>query len=364
MIWFGLGEAFRNKVASKSVWLIAIAALCVSPCHVRADVAGLTEDNIDARQLAELESRLERTYEWLHLPGLAAGIVRGGKLRWFKGYGFANLEERVPVTRNTPFHLASLTKTFASTILMRLVEQGKLDLDTPVSEFGIAVESPGTVTVRHLFSHTSRGNPGERYSYDGARFGLLDQVIEQLTGRSFKANVVDTMIHPLDLNNTGAMSDDIETRLASPYVLDESDNLAPGVYPAYFGASAGLVSSVSDYATFITAVRDNRFLTAKTQAVAFTATSSTSGKVLPYGLGWFVETVDGAKTLWHYGYWDSVSTIVLMIPEKDIAFLAFANSDGLSRGFELGRGSILKSPVALDFFDVFATGFTFFGKRF
>jgi CubicO group peptidase (beta-lactamase class C family) len=276
-------------------------------------------------------------------------------LWWFKGYGFANLEARVPVTEDTPFHLASLTKPFASTLLMGLVEQDKLDFDAPVSEFGIVLESPGTVTVRHLLSHTSRGNPGERYHYDGARFGLLDQVIEQVTGRSFKANVAATVIRPLGLKNTGAMTDELATRLASPYVLDESGRLVPGVYPTYFGTSAGLVSSVSDYAEFIGAIRENQFLTAQTQAVAFTPAKSTSGEDLPYGLGWFVENVSGTKVLWHYGYWDCVSTFVLMVPERNIAFLAFANSDGLSRGFGIGRGSVLRSPVALDFLDVFIT---------
>jgi len=334
-------------------WRLSIRSCCAQAAGDA--VPGPTDDYIDSRRLAELESRLERTCQWLRLPGFATGIVRDRELWWFKGYGFANLEARAPVTKDTPFHLASLTKPFASTILMRLVEQGKLDLDAPVSEFGIDLESPGTVTVRHLFSHTSRGNPGERYRYDGARFGLLDQVIEKITGQSFKANVADTVIQPLGLKNTGAMADELATKLASPYVLDESDNLVPGAYPTHFGASAGLVSSVSDYAEFIAAIRENQFLTAQTQAVAFNPAKSTSGIALPYGLGWFVENVGGTKVLWHYGYWDCVSTFVLMVPERNIAFLAFANSDGLSSGFGIDRGSVLRSPVALDFLDVFIT---------
>jgi CubicO group peptidase (beta-lactamase class C family) len=246
-----------------------------------------------------------------------------------------------------------LTKTFASTLLMQLVEQGKLDLDTPAATFGIDLKSRGTITVRHLFSHTSGGKPGGRYRYDGSRFGQLDRVLKQITGRSFKANLDEIVIRPLGLKNTGDMNDALETKLASPYQLSKSGALVPGKYPTSFGSSAGLVASVSDYAMYIVGLKENRFLRPQTQALAFTPTKSNSGRDLPYGLGWFVETIEGTKVIWHYGYWDSISTLVLMVPEKDLTFLAFANSDALSRGFDLGRGRIIKSPAGLIFLEKF-----------
>ena len=73
----------------------------------------------------EFEAEVARLHAELRLPGLAVGMIRGRELWWFNGYGFADLAEKTPVTRDTPFHLASLTKTFASTLLMQLVEQGK-----------------------------------------------------------------------------------------------------------------------------------------------------------------------------------------------------------------------------------------------
>ena len=115
----------------------------------------------------EFEAEVARLHAELRLPGLAVGMIRGRELWWFNGYGFADLAEKTPVTRDTPFHLASLTKTFASTLLMQLVEQGKLDLDTPAATFGIDLKSRGTITVRHLLSHTSRGKPGKRYPPSG-----------------------------------------------------------------------------------------------------------------------------------------------------------------------------------------------------
>ena len=340
--------------------LISILATLAfqAPVMAGSSHSGKWQETEQAR-LAEFELQLAQLHSELRLAGLATGIVRGKELWWFKGYGYADLENKTPVTRDTPFHLASLTKTFASTVVMQLVEQGKLDLDTPASEFGIDLQSRGTVTVRHIFSHTSKGNPGEHYSYDGSRFGKLDRVIEQITGRTFKANLDALIVRPLRLKNTGAMTDDLQTRLASPYTLDQSRNLVPGTYPTYFGTSAGLVASVSDYAKYIGAIKENLFLRPQTQAIAFAPSKTSFGTDLPYGLGWFVEFVDGTKLIWHYGLWNSISTLVLMVPEKDMVFLAFANTDGLSRGFGLGRGRIRQSPAA----KIFLRKFVFDSKR-
>ncbi len=261
-------------------------------------------------------------FENLGMAGMATGILHGRELLWFRSYGLADLKEKTPVTRDTPFHLASLTKTFASTLLLQLVEQNKLDLDTPASTFGIDLESRGTITVRHLLSHTSEGKPGSRYHYDGSRFGQLDRVFEEITGDGFMANLDKIILRPLDLKNTGRMADVLTTKLASPYEKDGEGNLVSGAYPTYFGSSAGLISSTSDYARYIVALQENRFLRPETQAIAFTPTKSFKGRVLPYGLGWFVETIEGTTLIWHYGYWDSVSTLVLMVPEQDLTFLA------------------------------------------
>ena len=73
----------------------------------------------------EFEAEFARLHAELRLPGLAVGLIRGRELWWFKGYGFANLAEKTLVTRDTPFHLASLTKTYASTLLMQLVGHGE-----------------------------------------------------------------------------------------------------------------------------------------------------------------------------------------------------------------------------------------------
>jgi CubicO group peptidase (beta-lactamase class C family) len=156
----------------------------------------------EAARLARLETQLESLRQELKIPAYSAAVVKNQKVIWAKGFGFADVENKIPATEHTAYHLASLTKTFASTILMQLVQEGKIKLDDPVSKYGITLPSDGVIRVRHLFSHTSEGNPGERYSYNGNRFAELDKVVERATGKSFAELLIANILDPLAMNET------------------------------------------------------------------------------------------------------------------------------------------------------------------
>jgi hypothetical protein len=101
------------------------------------------------------------------------------------------------------------------------------------------------------------------------------------------------------------------------------------------------------------AIDQNKFLTRETQQLAFTPAVSTKGETLPYGLGWFTQNYKGTKLLWHYGYWTGNSSFILKVPERNITFIAMANTDNLSRPTDLGAGDALSSPVGLAFLKTF-----------
>ncbi|HKY42449.1 MAG TPA: serine hydrolase, partial [Pyrinomonadaceae bacterium] len=157
--------------------------------------------SVSAR-IARLETLLESLRQELKIPAYSAAIVKDQKVIWAKGFGYADVENKTPATEHTAYHLASLTKTFASTILMRLVQDGKIKLDDPVSKYGITLESDGVIKVRHLLSHTSEGNPGEQYRYNGNRFAELDKVVERATGKSFAELLIANILDPLGMNET------------------------------------------------------------------------------------------------------------------------------------------------------------------
>jgi CubicO group peptidase (beta-lactamase class C family) len=167
-----------------------------------AHTAYQKEQPSESARLARFETLLDSLRQELKIPAYSAAIVKDQKVIWAKGFGYADVENKIPATEHTAYHLASLTKTFASTILMQLVQQGKIKLDDPVSKYGITLESEGVIKVRHLLSHTSEGNPGEQYRYNGNRFAELDKVIEKATGKSFVELLIANILDPLGMNDT------------------------------------------------------------------------------------------------------------------------------------------------------------------
>lgn len=305
----------------------------------------------------------------LLIPGMAAAIAYDGEVVWSQGFGQADVESGLSATDTTPFHLASLTKPFASTILMQLVEQGLVYLDHPVSRYGVNLPNPGTILVRHLLTHTSEGTPGEEFRYNGGRFGHLDQVIESASGRSFESHLVDQILEPLGLVNTapnplqpsafaltGLDLNSFLSRMASGYVVSNR-TVYRQAHPDYFGVSAGLLASARDVASFSLAIDDGRFLEPETWDLVFTPAVSNAGSTLPYGLGWFLYEAQGIKYQWHYGWWTSNSSLIVRVPERRLTFVALANTPQLSAEYQLGTSAnLFRSGVAKLFIDYFVLG--------
>lgn len=347
---------------------VLLAAGCVLACG--GTTAPTTIAITYEEDLEGFPARLDSLRVQLRIPGMSAALVHDGKVVWARGFGLANVEQRVAATGTTPFHLASLTKPFASTVLMQLVEEGLVDLDAPVSDYGVELSSPGVIRVRHLLTHTSGGTPGSTYQYDGNRFGYLDQVIQSASGRSFAELLIERILTPLGLRNTapnpqqpaafgltGLDRNRFMAEMAAGYELQGSE-VVPLAHPGYFGVAAGLVASAEDVAAFSIAIDEGQFLEPQTWAQVFTPTISNTGNTLPYGLGWFIQTYQGVTLHWHYGYWTTNSSLIVRAPEQGLTFVVLANTPQLSAAYS-GLGSdnnVLRSDAARLFVDAFVLG--------
>lgn len=152
--------------------------------------------------MAEFEQGLETLRESAHIAGVSAAIARDQQVTWARGFGFADVSSGRAASDTTAFHLASLTKPFAATILLQLVQEGLISLDDPVSNYGIQLQGSGVVRVRHLMSHTSAGVPGASFSYDGDRFGLLDSVVARATGKTFAVALQERIVSRRPMRHT------------------------------------------------------------------------------------------------------------------------------------------------------------------
>ncbi|HET6443499.1 MAG TPA: serine hydrolase domain-containing protein [candidate division Zixibacteria bacterium] len=379
----------RNKFAA-----LSLAALLLAGCQegkgeprpeATAEIPIATPETttVDKPAVAEetgdeltrfdkLEAELEQIREILKIPGMSAGVVKNQELVWAEGFGFADLANEVPATADTPYHLASVTKPIAAALIMQLVEEGDLDLERPVSDFGVELESEGVINSWHLLTHTSAGVPGSVHNYDGSRYGYLEEVVEGVTGSSFRDLLDERILSPLGMEDTAPnlilcpMGDDDEASnrreadylcvheaMAKPYQLDLAYNVVDGEYQTIFSPAAGLISTVNDLARFDIALDQNELMKQETKEAMFEPLVSTYGDSdeLKYGLGWYNQLFDGTNLVWHSGRWPpSISALYLKVPEEDLTFIVLANTPNLTTPFPLGYGDVMYSALAVAFY--------------
>lgn len=320
-----------------------------------------------ARSIEEFDRRLETLRQQSHIPAISVAIAKDQRVAWSKGYGVADLATNRMASDTTVYHFASLTKPFASAILLQLVQEGRIALDDPVADHGIVLPGAGVIRIRHLLSHTSSGTPGSQYRYDGNRFSLLDSVIARATGGSFATEVVRRILQPLTLTSiapnpgteafgaTGLDRSAYRANLARGYTYTNGAHVLTA-YPMSFSSAAGLTGSVLDLAAFSMALDRGDVLGREAMETAFAPTIATGGDTLPYGLGWFSTRYRGERVVWHYGQWTAISSLIIKVPGRGLTFVVLANTDALSTPYALGAGRLETSPWARAFLDAFVFG--------
>ena len=356
-----------------------------------------------SERIQTFEKNIEDLRRELNIPGMSVAILQGQEIIFKQGFGYADAENKIPATENTPYHIASLTKPFAAAIIMQLVEENKLNLDSEMKDVlkdkalpplpfddkphqgyasacdrMIELQNDNAypiafllqdynchterITVKHHLTHTSQGTPGEEYRYNGLLYAFLTFITEAASGENFKEQLVKKITKPLGMTGTFPGENDnanaqVLKNCAKPYQVDEGGNPRLSNFDYAEGAiytSAGMISTVIDLAKFDIAMDQNLLVSEGIKEEMFTSTLSNSGHPLPYGLGWFVQAYEGMKLIWHYGYEPGAySALILKIPEKEITLILLANSDGASASFGLGGGNVLNSPFAAEFINLF-----------
>lgn len=343
---------------------------CSNSKRISGSVTAVTQsDKVwEPSNIESFEKEIEQFRVKYHIPGLSVGIVNEKKLVWAKGFGYADIENKIAADENTVYQIASVSKTFASIILLQQVENGNVSLDDPIKKYGINLgarwgDDP-RIKVKHLLTHTASGNslngfkPGYTFHYNGDWYARLQQVIEKSSGQAYGDLLLNTIIRPLGMSNTVPSIDDSINFKLTGYNKDSfakkvavhydwrNKELKPVEFTYGFGAAAGIMSSVADLAKYAAAIDEKKFLKPETWEQAFTPWVTPKGKTIQYGLGWYVKNYYGMKMIWHTGWWMGYSALFLRIPAKDITFIILANSQDLNRPFYITNLGKLINPFA------------------
>src|SRR5687768_5131796 len=300
------------------------------------------------------------------VPGVALGILHNGTVS-IRGLGITNVEDSLPVTSHTVFPIASISKTFAATAMMRLVEQGKVDLRAPVRtyipEFKVRDEvATRDVTIHHLLTHLGgwegqvsgpdRGSetlanflttitdlmqvapPGAAWSYNNAGFSIAGRVIETVTGTSINRAMRDLVFQPLGLEHAGTTAGDfIVQRFAAGHgVRNDTTVLLRPFSPSASVTAGGVGLCMTDllaYARFHmgdgTASNGERVL--KRESVELLRTpqlqkQSTDDEI---GIGWHLRRIGAIRTASHGGTLGGHILLLEIVPEHNFAIAILTN---------------------------------------
>jgi CubicO group peptidase (beta-lactamase class C family) len=306
------------------------------------------------------------------IPGLSAAIVADQSVVWEKGFGLQDVERNVAATPNTPYLIGDLTQTFGSALVLRCVEDADVALGDSIRRW-TDQESDQPVTVRHVLSHSASSGS---YQYDPARFAVLTPIVSYCGQQPFPRFAAEEILSRFGMTDTVPGHDvadsgasvrqlfdqrtldqygGVVSRLAVPYRVDRSGKATRSDYPAKgFNAATGLISTVRDLARWDAALDSGAVLRSDTRAAAWANTLSSSGSAMPTGLGWFVQSYNGQRVVWHFGLLrDSFSSLIVKVPARNLTLILLANSDGLSASFPLSNGDVTVSVFAQLFLRTF-----------
>lgn len=321
------------------------------------------------------ERYVEPLAQQIGMPGLSAVITRNGRVEWRRGYGYADAENRVAATTDTPFAVGGVTQAVTGVLIGMCVDRHRLGVEEAIRDYVPSFPQPAS--IRHVLAHASTG----RFIYDATAFSALTNVVEKCMNMPFRVATATQILDPLTMRNSvpgldlaGAAGFNLRA-LFEPVDAQRYESLLRGVatpyrirngqysrseYPSYgLDAASGLVASAEDLATFEGKLDDldNIPLDKATldqmwsQQFVDTGNSQTA---LPTGLGWFVQNASGVRLVWTFGHIpDAGSALIVKMPAKRLTLIMLSNSGGLAAGYNFERGDVTSSPFVKVFLRLF-----------
>jgi serine beta-lactamase-like protein LACTB len=321
-----------------------------------------------AQAIEDGRALLQALVESSKVSGLSVAVAVDGDIVWSEGFGYADLESRVPVTPLTKFRVGSVAKSLTATGLAVLYQQGKVDLDSDVRKYvPYFPEKQWPVTVRQLGGHLGgirtynyagydvyknefvstfhynsvkeamsifkdsplEHKPGAKYLYSTYGFVTLSAVIEGASGQDYISFINDHIVEPLKLDNTLPEYNDAIVEYRSRYYMRREDGKlinAPYTDNSNKWAAGGWISTPSDLVRWGSVLIKPGFLKDDTKKIWWTSQKTTDGKETGYGIGFTVaKDYEGRRTVGHGGGSVGGTTTWVMFPDDGVVVAMIVN---------------------------------------
>ncbi|QXD15264.1 beta-lactamase family protein [Rhodocaloribacter litoris] len=321
-------------------------------------------------------------------PGAAVAVLRRGEVVFEKGYGMANLEHDVPITPETVFMVASVSKQFTAFAVAMLAGEGRLSLDADIRTYLPEMHDFGTpITVRHLVHHTSglrdefdllgmagwrmddvitkahivrlaagqrelNFTPGDEYLYSNTGYTLLAEIVERVTGQSFREWTKEHLFDPLGMTQTH-FHDDHEMLVpgrAQGYSRGEDGSYRVQVNNYASVGASSLHTTVRDLAKWLRNLDTGRVGGADVLAQVHRRGRLNNGDTLGYAFGLRVDEYLGHRRVGHAGWHRGYRTYTARFPEDDLAVIVLSNLEQFNpseRAMEVARLFLTPPPESL-----------------
>lgn len=336
----------RLRALRVGIVALALASACTHP---------------DPMTDAQLDSTFA-AYAQPGAPGAALLIVNDTSVR-IRTWGVADVESGAPVTAESDFRLASLTKQFTAAAILLLAKDGQLSLDDPITDRLVGMrEYAHSIRVKHLLSHTSgvwdyedfvpdtmppvhdvdvpglvaRADslyfaPGSKYAYSNSGYALLALTVERASGKSFPAFLHERVFAPLGMTGSVAHVEGQDTvphraygasQREGKWVTTDQSNTS-----AVLG-DGGVYTNVTDLSRWVRALFIAPLPGADLQQRAWTPFTLNDGSLGPYGFGYFVDRDRSLRRLSHHGETRGFTNALVIYPDRKVAVILLTNRIG------------------------------------
>jgi len=316
--------------------------------------------------------KIIRDYVTDNTPGMALLIGEKCRVIFKKGFGLVDLQDRKPITTDTSFIIASITKQFTTMAVMILKQKGLLEYEEPLSRFFPDFPSYiSKITIRHLMTHTSgikeyfddgfiiklpasngyinqqavldiiknfeglNFEPGTSFSYCNSGYVLLGAIIEMVSGQSFSEFLRGNIFEPLGMKRTvvGVSIGQKIEKMASGYSIVNKNSFVRTPFDsiAIGWADGNIISTVEDLFIWHNSLSTEKLIKKELLNEAFTPYVLNNGTSTNYGFGWFIDNKNGTKQIWHTGGTIGYVSKFYRFIEEDIAIIMLTNMMGIKR---------------------------------